>query len=230
MLSASRSSSLFSFTTKNFIPLSTFLSSSVRFHSCSSSSNNNNSNTTINDNNNEQQQPPHKIISPADLARRLARSGTKNNKDHHHDDQEQQLTPRKSKDGSSPSSSSSQPMSGVKRETLRLYRSLLKVTKAPKPTSNIDVDASSDEKEQNVNRIRMTPKKEPDSKSGKYLVKKFEMNPEQLYIQKQFGENKNIPRKNIDKIQWHVHHGQTKLEELEKLKKYRTGFKVMTFG
>ena len=185
------------------------------------------------------ERPPQRIISPADLAKRLANSGSKNHHSHyqHHqppssdveneggDQHHQQLTPRKGQ-----SASATGPVTGVKREALRLYRSLLKATKAPKPSSNVDNAPTTKEKEAKVERIRLQPKKQRDEESGAFRVKAFEFNAEQNYVRQQFREHQKIPRKHIDKIQWHIHHGQMKLEELEKLKKFRTGFKVMTFG
>ena len=62
------------------------------------------------------------------------------------------------------------------------------------------------------------------------LRAKFNLSEEQKYIRQQFEENRKIARTNIEKIQYHIHYGQTKLEELEKNKKHHRGFKVLTFG
>jgi hypothetical protein len=133
--------------------------------------------------------PPQKIISPADLAKRKARGEVVD---------ESSLTPR--------SRFNVNKNSGARREALKLYRNLLKVSQdATEAKAKTDSSSSSE--------------KSPPR-----------LNSQQQYIRQQFLQNRNIPRANIEKIQYHIHHGQTKLEELEKNKKYHSGFKILTFN
>lgn len=138
------------------------------------------------------------VLSPAELAKKQAAKSSSSSK----------FPP--------PSST----MSGAKREALKLYRNLMKISLDDKILNKL--------KEK-----KFFPKKKRDEVSGNFIISKeelFSLNTQQKYIREQFLQNRNIPRSSIEKIQYHVHYGQSKLEELEKGKKNRTGFTVLSFG
>lgn len=228
MFSAPRFFSLSTGTTRIPSALAPTLTSCFRFHSSTSSPQDDHNNH--HDHGDSSQSPP-KIISPVELAKRLAQSGSKTHHNHYQQSASDSSDHHHNHGGGVSGTKDSRPiMSGVKRETLLLYRSLLKATKSPKipqsphhkNQSSVSSSTSSSSVASNVSA------KETIKSSGSN--KKLEFNTEQLYIRQQFQEHKKIPRGNIEKIQWHIHHGQTKLEEIKKLKKHRTGFSVMTFS
>lgn len=160
--------------------------------------------------------PPAKIISPAELAKRRARGESINEK-------ELELTPRRG---------GRNVPTGVKREALKLYRNLLKVAQQR---------TIEDEDAVTLQRKKFFPKKQKKEKNTEQVqegrgenvwdvVKDFKLSDEQKYIRTQFEDQRKIPRTNIEKIQYHLHYGNVKLEEMRKNKKFKSGFKVLTFG